>query len=283
MTALPGGNTAVIIEANAIRHSPIGELMVQCLGAKGQGDPFEQFRERTGIDLLKDLDRIAVTENGLTISGNFQNARWDEGLGVGRSTPYGDQGALYTSVPQSQPDGEQVGPSFGAWNGQMFIIGQSADEIRSALDRLEGRAPVGAPAILDESSYGEIYGVISAEQLARLIGRDNAEFAERLRGVAQHIELHVDTRKDVAVVADVRGPDAAGVSDLGKSLGAMLSLAQLQARVQQESDLAELVELARIEPGEARFNLELALPMAFLEKHLAWCREGVRPRARRDH
>lgn len=274
MSALPGGKggTVLVIEANAIRHSPIGELLVQCFADRGRGDPMAQFQEQSGIDLLKDLDRIAITEKGMIVSGNFQNARWDQSFGQVHSSSYGDQAAIYSPAPHALPDGGQAEPTLGIWNGQMIIIGESGDDVRGAVDRVEGRAPVGSPAIPEESSYGEIYGVISAEQLAPLISHQDPALAERLRRVAERIEIHVDTRKDVALVAQVSGSDAAGVSDLGKSLGGMLALARLHLQVRQNPDLAELLDLARIEPGNGRFNLELALPMEFLEKQLASCR-----------
>jgi len=274
ISALPGNNggTVLVIEANAIRHSPIGELLVQCFAARGRGDPVAQFQEQTGIDLLKDLDRIAITEKGMIVSGSFQNARWDKTFGEARASSYGEQGAIYSPAPHSLPDGGPAEPMMGIWNGQLIIIGENGDDVRSAVDRVEGRAPVRAPALPEESSYGEIYGVISAEQLAPLISGNDLALAERLRRVAERIEIHVDTRKDVALAAHVSGRDAAAVSDLGKSLGAMLSLARLHPEVRQNPDLAELLDLARIEPGDGHFDLELALPMEFLEKQLASCR-----------
>lgn len=274
--------TAVVIEANAIRHSPIGELLVQCFSSGGRSDPIAELREHTGIDVLTDVDRIAMTDRETIVSGHFQNARWDQSWDNVSSTAYGDKARLYTFGSRSLPDGPSAEPTVGIWNGQMVIFGDSPDRIREAVDRLEGRASLGAPAIPEELSYGEIYGVISADQLMPLIRSENAELAERLRKVTERIEIHIDARKDVAVVASVKGPDAAGVSDLGKSLGGMLSLARLHAQARGDHDLAELLDLARIQPGDGLFHLELALPIEFLEKQLAHCRRENRPSAESD-
>src|SRR5262249_26723846 len=142
--------------------------LLRCLAAEARGDPIAQFREQSGIDLLTDLDRIAMTENGMVVSGHFQNARWDRSLDGMQSTAYGNQSTLYGTVPYPLRDGGQAAPALGMWNNQLFIMGESADDVRGALDRVEGRSPVGTPAIPEQSSYGEIYGVISADQVARL-------------------------------------------------------------------------------------------------------------------
>src|SRR5215471_1388076 len=71
----PAGKTALVIEASAIRNSPLGELLIQCM-ARGGDDAFDRFRDEAGIDLLTDLDRVAISEEGMIFSGNFKNARW---------------------------------------------------------------------------------------------------------------------------------------------------------------------------------------------------------------
>jgi hypothetical protein len=69
-----------------------------------------------------------------------------------------------------------------------------------------------------------------------------------------------------------RGPDGEKVTDW-EVLGAALSLARLKAQADVDEKLSELLDYARVSPGGTGFSLELALPMAFLDKHLAFCRE----------
>jgi hypothetical protein len=98
----------------------------------------------------------------------------------------------------------------------------------------------------------------------------------RLRDVADHIDLPVNAMGDVAMVAEVRGPDAEKPKDLARSLGGALALARLQAQASGETSLSELLDLARVVPEGRQFTVELAVPMPWLEKQLASCREPRR-------
>jgi hypothetical protein len=51
LDALPReqGKTAIVIEANAIRHSPLGQLLLECM-MPGAGNDLERFKKETGVD-----------------------------------------------------------------------------------------------------------------------------------------------------------------------------------------------------------------------------------------
>jgi hypothetical protein len=160
-----------------------------------------------------------------------------------------------------------------------MILGDTEEDLRGAIDRIEGRAPAENPIVSEDQTYGEVYGVLGTDLLTKILGREQPELAKRLQDAVQNVELHVSATGDVGMVAEVGGGDADKVDDLARSMGAALSLARLQAQAQGEHDLAELLDLARVSPQGKRFNLELALPMAFLEKHLAFCRQPWSPDA----
>lgn len=263
-----GKGTAVVIEANAIRHSPIGELLIDCLAA--DGNKLEEFKEASGLDPLKDLDRVAVTDDGLVLSGYFGKVRWGELFERKMlESSYGDRGHLY-QFPRK--DGRLRRELFVTWGDDFAMMADSEEAARSTIDRLEGRAAA-TPTLTEDDTYGEIYGVLSAEALAQMLPDDQAELALRFREAASRVELHVDTSRDVGIVARVSGQDEGQVEDLGKTIGGALSLARLKAKADGESDLFELMEYARVRPYGDAFNLELALPMEVLERQLAWCRD----------
>ncbi|HYG69927.1 MAG TPA: hypothetical protein VD838_19780, partial [Anaeromyxobacteraceae bacterium] len=126
-------------------------------------------------------------------------------------------------------------------------------------------------AIPDELAYGELYGVLPGDAARRLVPGDDDSLATQLAALARRVELHVDAMNDVAAVVRVRGDDAAGLSDLAKSLGAALTAARLQASATDDRQLAELLEFAKVSPEEGAFALELALPADRLERWFSRC------------
>jgi hypothetical protein len=280
LAALPRGKgkTAVVIEANAIRHSPIGEMLLECLMNR-EGAELERFKKETGVDPFQDLDRMVLTDDGVILSGNFGDERLKNLLGSRGAThyDYGDDARLFErQYERKQPDGSVVrrdGPQMGLWNNQMLVFGRSADGVKQVIDRVEGRGPDEPPVISESSTYGEMYGVISTEQLKKLFPPEQQELAARLAEVAENVELHVDASSDFAMTAQVKGPDADKVTDLGKSLGGALSLARMKAQTEGEKELAQLLDFAKVRPDGNEFKLELAVPLEAIKQQLAFCRE----------
>ncbi|WP_163785252.1 hypothetical protein [Myxococcus vastator] len=280
LAALPRGEgkTAVVIEANALRHSPIGELLLDCLMRDG-GKRLEELRNLSGVDPLQDLDRLVITDDGMMLSGNFGNAKFKELLGERVSMDYGEGARVYEpgDMTVTRPDGSTARrrseAAVATWNNELLVIGKSPDEVKAVVDRVEGRGPDEPPAISEGSTYGEMYGVLSVDQLARLLPKEQAELAERIRQVAQNVELHVDASGDVAMVAEVRGANGDEVTDLGKTLGAALSMARIKAQAEGEKDLAQLLDFARVQPDGTSFKLEMAVPLDVIQKRLAFCKE----------
>ncbi len=156
----------------------------------------------------------------------------------------------------------------------MIVMGKSPSEVKDVIDRLEGRtSSTEQPLISETQTYGEIYGVVSAEDLARMLPPGQSLLADKLRAAAQNIELHVDTQQDVAITADVTGPNGAEVKDLGKALGGALSLARLKAKAEGDTEAEALLDYARVNPSDGSFKVEMALPLEALKKQLAFCKE----------
>lgn len=280
LAALPRGKgrTALVFEANALRHSPVGELLLDCMLRDG-GSGLARLRERTGVDPLQDLDRLVVTDDGVILSGNFGKARLAELLEGSESRQYGEGARLYAPTLPPSADGAEPRerPSMASWNDQLLVFSRDPDGARQVVDRVEGRAGADeAPLIDEESTYGEMYGVVSVAQLSKMLGNEQPELLARLGEVAQSVELHVDARSDVALVAQVKGGDADKVADLGKSLGAALSVARLRAQAEGQKELVELLDFARVRPDDGTFQLELALPLAYLQQKLGSCAEERR-------
>lgn len=273
LRALGGAESrsAMIVEANAIRHSPIGELLLACVRNRARRDPVERLREEAGVDPLEQVDRVAVSDDALVVTGHFKDAKWDGMLDRFHRTSYGDKARIYSRQSENLVAGETRDDVLAVWNDELVVVADSEEEARKVIDRIEGREAVKEPLIPEQATYGELYGVLAAEDVARMFEEQQPELAARLREVASSVELHIDTRSDVGIVADVKGSDRDKVADLAKSMGAALSVARLQAQAEGQK-VAEFLDLARVRPQGDQFTLELALPMPLLEKHLAFCR-----------
>jgi hypothetical protein len=259
----------MVLEVNALRNSPLGELLLQCLAAReGRGNALEAL-QRMGIDPLRDVDRIGITEHGVVVSGDFRHADWQGLLGTTSGTPYGDRGQIVSVDPRADGGGTLFATR---WGDSLLHLGDSEADGQRVLDAVEGRGPAPKPLLSPEQSYGELYGVVSGEDLARTLG-GSEPWAAALVEAASKVELHLDARRDVALVADVSGDDARKLQDLGKSLGGALALARAQARAQGDTDAAELLGFAQVSPTHGNaLSLEVALPLEVVARRLAFCR-----------
>src|SRR6185295_9075425 len=196
LAALGSGKSAVVVEANAIRNSPVGKLLLECILDEARENPIDKLKQESGVDILQDLDRVALTEEGVIVSGHFGHARWDD-LFKQRATSgkYGDSATLYRPVARdvTLPDGghvtRQPSESLATWSDQLLLVGDNDDALRAMIDRVEGRSAVGPPVLNETQTYGEIYGIVSADDLAKMFPSDQGDLAERFRSVAQRIEV----------------------------------------------------------------------------------------------
>lgn len=268
MTALPTtkGKSAMVFEAAALKDSPIGRLWLDCMLSDRDARELERFKSDYGVDMLNDVDRVAVSsEKVMILAGNFGAVHWDKTDRQKRA--YGTKGTIYASN-----EGDIGEKAIASWGDGIQLMGDTK-EIEAAIDRLEDRTPPEPPLIPEWSAYGDAYGVLSAEDFAKMLPTSQRDIAERLKGALERIELHVDASDEVAIVADATGPTATDVDDLGKTLGAALSLGRLKAQSDGDEKLAELMELARVSPRDGRFSMELALPMPLIQREMGPCKK----------
>jgi hypothetical protein len=263
LVALPvkPDSPVVVFEANALRHSLLGERFLACLEARKPGD-LADLQKQLGIDPLKDIDRVGYTDDAVVISGFFQHLRLDQEY---RAPPerYGEAGRVYH---------QESRPWLATWRDQILVVADTREGVQRAVDQLEGRVPVPASALSEDMAYGEVYGVVPGSAARKLLaGADDRGIGQRLGELAQRVELHVDAMQDVAAVVRVKGSDAAGLEDLGRSMGAALALARVKAQAEGNQELAELLESALVRPAGAELSLQLAVPAAQLEKWFEGC------------
>lgn len=273
LTALPSQvkRGAVVIEANAIRHSDLGNLMVECLFT-GQGDTLAKLQD-AGFNPLESLDRIAVADESLMITGDFSKTDVAGLMAATEKKQFGPNAELLVRQP---PDGGAPW-RMGLWKGQMLVLGETESDITAVLDRLEGKGERGAKRLLtDADAYGEVYGVLKPAAIAEGVEESDPALALLLRDAASSIRLHADVSHDVGVVAQIEGSDPARTQDLRKALGTALTLARLQAEAKGNKNAAEVLGFARVAQAKgdsANFQLEAGVPYEFLQKQLQKCVE----------
>lgn len=278
LLAFPTGQaqTAVVLEANAVRHSPIGGLLTACLNQRMHRG-LKRMREQWGIDAFEGLDRVAFTSTAAVVSGDFSDARWEKVFGSAARQRYGTDGEIYSQPPRvvSLPDGgtaESGGMAVGTWRGSLLVWADTVEEVERAIDRIEGRIAVAAPALSEAQTYGDLYGVVSGEDLRRFVPAQYGGLLDKLRESGAQLEVHVDAQNDVALSAHVRDGNASQVADLGKTLGGALSLARAKAKLEGDVRMASFLEFARVQSVGESLRIELAVPREFLEEQLSFCR-----------
>ena len=274
MAVLPprsAGRMAVVVEASALLHGSLGQAFMECLTPSDDAS-LEALQRATGVDLLRDLDRVAATDDDLLVASGQLGALDPSAVmpGFTRESLGGDATLWTPSEGQGQP-------SFVRWKDELVLMGRDRAQLEAAVARLE-RAGRGleaeAPMLSEGDSYGEIYGVLGPDVFADLVP---PELAQRLAEVAQRIELHVSAQDDLGIVLEVDGEDRERLGELARMAGGALALGRLEAQAGSDRELAELLDLARVQDHGSRLALELAVPRTWLEDRvLSRCRERAR-------
>lgn len=264
LVALPTDRkkSTMVFEIGGLRDSPVGKVWLDCLMKREGKRGLDKIQSEFGINPVEDIERVAVSSAPLMIfSVKSDKLKFDQGDYSSRN--FGGKGMIYQKPPSKEV--------FATWGGSLMLTGPDVKAVEEALSRLESDEPM-APAIPEWSQYGDIYGSISPDELADMMRDEQGELAEKLRKAVQRIDLHVDASEDVAIVADVAGPEEQDITDLGKSFGTALSLARIQAQSEDNERLAELLDYAAVHPKDGRFALDVALPFDLL-KEMGPCRK----------
>lgn len=264
LVALPTDRkkSTMVFEVAGLRDSPVGKVWLDCLMKREGQRGLDKVQSEFGINPVEDIERVAVSSAPLMImSVKSDKLKFDQGGYSSRN--FGGQGVIYQKPPSKDV--------FAMWGGSLMLTGPDVKAVEEAIQRLESDEPT-TPAIPEWSQYGDIYGSISPDELADMLRDDQGELAEKLRKAVDRVDVHVDASEDVAIVADVGGKGQEDITDLGKSFGAALSLARIQAQSEDNEKLAELLDYAAVHPRDGRFALDVALPFDLL-KEMGPCRK----------
>ena len=132
----PGVETAVILEASAIRESEVGQMAMKCLTSMSDS---EGSNLRTNVMVfLNNLDRVGITKDLIVATGDFSRIDWSLG---GEShavqSPYGNRAIMHAGANQ---DSDQT--TVATIDKAMVLVGRNRENAELSVDRLEDRAPI---------------------------------------------------------------------------------------------------------------------------------------------
>lgn len=164
-----------------------------------------------------------------------------------------------------------------SWDNHLLLQASDETDARAMVARLaDQNAAVENPVLSESQTYGEIYSVLGPQVFADLFGNEIPNVKERIAAFADRVELHIDATSDVGIVADVQGKKGArDGDDLGRTIGGLLSLGRMKARIDQEKDLAEILDLARVKLSDNGLRTEMAMPLTVIEKLFGQCARGA--------
>lgn len=234
--ASPGKDGALVVEVNAIRHSPIAEKILACTAAQ-KGDAqngLETLKEQLGVDITEDVDRVGFDKDVLAVSGFFSGLKLPEEMGAG--DVYGDGGRIFRVKDDA---GKNM--VVGKVGDELLVTGFNEDQVKAAIDRAEGRASADSEFPADVVG-GEIYGLVGKAFLADLLSNEKDPTANRLLQVVKTTKLQVAVDDAAALSVDIEANSPEEGRDLGKALGGMISMARQQAQANGDDELAGLLD-----------------------------------------
>ncbi len=252
----PGKDGAVVIEVNALRHSTLVDALLKCRAAQ-RGDEMAGLgllKDELGIDVTQDVDRVALDPEVLAVSGFFEKLTLPAEVGEGEG--YGDDARIFA---MKGPTGK---PSYLAKVGSDLVMtSTSVDELKAAVDRAEGRRD--APATFPEGTIGgEVYGVVGPSLVRSIAALGKTD--EQLDGVlamltTSKVRMAVDN--DAAISLDIGTKSPSDGAELAKALGGAVALARSRAAADGESELAAMLEQAKVVPNDdGSIAFDLAVP-----------------------
>ena len=251
----PGKDGALVVEVNAIRHAPLVEKFLACEQArKGEGaNSLAQLQDELGIDVTEDVDRVGFDKDVLAVSGFFEKLKLPAEFGEGEAV--GDAGRLFRIKDDS---GKAM--VVGKVGDDLLFTGFDEAQVRSAIERTEGRAPPG-PGFPDGVAAGEIYGLVGPALLQDLLGDVHDPAAAQLAQVITESRVQVAVDDAAALSLDLSARSADEGRDLGRALGGLVAAARAKALEADDAELAGLLEQARVDvTDDGRVAFDIAVP-----------------------
>lgn len=261
------GEQVLFVEVSAIAHSPAGQALLPCLGF-GEDGPLRRRLAEVGLDLERDVDRLALTDGAVVLSGHFGDlaARLREAPGTERC---GARGLCDPPLPN--------GPRVVLWGDELLIHTAGSDSLEALLGRLEGSPGESAsPAAADQ--LGDLHLRMGADALAGLTGqlKELGDLVPEIRSATHRVDFDEETAWVVRLTPREPGRADAIVQRLRRTVADARGARSAQLAV-IDRDFDEVLASVEVERVGAEVEVRLRLPASHLTKRFAGCRLGGEP------
>ena len=241
----PAHNVA-LVQVNALLNTPLFDRIRQCMPA--EWEKTTEGAAQLGIDLERDVDRLAVTAEGMAMSGFF------EGKPIARN------------IARSWPDLEEreyrghpvwLSKHSGiAQIGNLLVLGS-----RDSMDKLLDRALDPAPESADpQDVYGDVFMRSDLSDLRGSAGRGTPDAMSAILDGLSGVTVRANVWDTVALSVEGKPQPGRSVNDLAGMARGAIALAREQVDP-SDVELATLAELAKVSGSGEALNIDLALPM----------------------
>ena len=162
--------------------------------------------------------------------------------------------------------------------GNTLLLYGNPDLVRAAIDRIDRGEEAGdRAAVGDDKAYGDAYGVIPIERIARVIGERYPELGAKLRASIDRVELHAAAEDDILVVLDLVGAAGRELGELRRALQTAIDAMRAAGDAPPADPFSSSVRTLRLVPTARGLRLEAVVPLEIVQQQLAWC---AKPEAR---
>jgi len=255
-----------LVHVNALLNTPLFARIKECVPA-GWNQVTEGMAQ-LGIDVERDVDRLALMGDGMALSGFFQGKPIAQNIA-----------SQWSAVEERSYRGQTLWLSHTtgmAQVGNLLVIGPR-DSIEPLLDRALDPAPAAADP---QDVYGDVFVRTDLTGLYDSDPRgDGAATSDAMRTLLEGLS-GVVVRANVwdLVALSVEGKPRAGrnVADLARMARGAISLAKEQLDP-GDVELAALAELAKVADSKDGLQIDLALPASDLFEKLHFPCPGAQP------
>jgi len=244
---LQPSHSVALVHVNALLNTPLFDRIRQCLPE--QWGQFTETAARMGIDLERDVDRLAMSQDGMALSGFF------EGKPIARTIA-----GLWRDAEERQYRGQSIWISKHAGIAQAgnLLLTGTADSMERLVDRALDPPPQGADPY---DVYGDVF---MRSDLTDLRGSGSAggsrDPAQAILDGLSGVTVRANVWDMVALSIEGKPQVGRNVADLAAMARGAISLAREQLDP-SEVELATLAELAKVTGSGDALNIDLALPM----------------------